>query len=460
MPNTAPTRRSFILGASAATALTGLSTQIAPAAQAATSDPYLPNIGDSRYNVTNYAVGDTIMTKPTGDAQLYGATTMTCKANVALTSLYIDFALNTTAVAINGVAAKVTRTNWRQLQVTGFSVAAGATFTIKVNYSDYPNARCQSYNHHGVIQNGSTITFGGQPEASIYWYPANDRIDNKATYDISVSTQATNKIVGHRNTTAYGAFKSSTGVDMVNSHCVYNKPVSSYHPGLTVGPATVQEGTWTIGGVAVPYQIAAAGATLSPLLATHTLQSAQYFTGLYGPFPFEKIGGVMLGNYPVGAIENVGCCQYRATIVTGVYGPAFIAHEIAHMWFGNAVTAKTWGDVLLLQEGLAVLLESDYSAKYSLKSSYSPTPSTLAAKSGPSALATTAAYNSGFGVMRELRKTMDGSYVQTSAPKFTAFLKAWVATYKYTNPTRAQFKALAAQHAGKDLTAFWKLYGV
>lgn len=451
-------RRTMLLGGAGTVAAAAATSAIgAPHAAADTTDSFLPYNGDNRYVVRHCDVGDTVLTYPTAAARLYGATTMHCTASVNLTGLYIDFALRVEAVQINGRAVPFTRTSWRRISVSGFSIARGSSFTVTVNYNDTPNARCKSSNHNGVYEQGAFIVFGGQPDGAIYWIPSNDRLDTKATYNISVSTQASNHIIGHRDSASYYTFSNGT---MRNAKIVISRPVAAHQPSLGVGPFAQTTGSWTIAGEPVLHQFAGMGSVPSRL-ATHTKQSLDYFASQYGPYPWGHAGGSSYGVLPVGAHEGVGSGIYRRSLVDGTYGPSFIAHENAHMWFGNSVTARQWKDVVLIHEGLAVLLENDYDLKYGgLRSQYTASPSTLVATAGPHNITSMTYYNSAYGVMRELRREMDGSYLQWQAPRHTAFLRALAAEKAYQNITRYDFRTIAERVTGRSLATFWNKYKI
>lgn len=75
------------------------------------------------------------------------------------------------------------------------------------------------------------------------------------------------------------------------------------------------------------------------------------------PYPYDKLDLVAVPNFAAGAMENVGLVTFRETLVLldGDTAPArrkmwsqsVIAHELAHMWFGDLVTPRWWDDLWL-----------------------------------------------------------------------------------------------------------------
>lgn len=71
-------------------------------------------------------------------------------------------------------------------------------------------------------------------------------------------------------------------------------------------------------------------------------------------YPFEKFGFALIPDFPYGGMEHVGAIQYRASSLLLEASPSenqrlnraqLIAHETAHMWFGNLVTMRWFDDV-------------------------------------------------------------------------------------------------------------------
>ena len=78
----------------------------------------------------------------------------------------------------------------------------------------------------------------------------------------------------------------------------------------------------------------------------------QDYTGI--DYPFQKCDFVLIPGFPYAGMEHVGAIQYRASSLLLDQEPPLtdqlnraqlIAHETAHMWFGNLVTMRWFDDV-------------------------------------------------------------------------------------------------------------------
>jgi alanyl aminopeptidase len=70
------------------------------------------------------------------------------------------------------------------------------------------------------------------------------------------------------------------------------------------------------------------------------------------PHGLEKVDVVGVPDFPVGGMENPGLIFLSLDSLNSPNAPGLIAHEVAHLWFGDLVTPATWED-LWLSEGFA-----------------------------------------------------------------------------------------------------------
>ena len=142
-------------------------------------------------------------------------------------------------------------------------------------------------------------------------------------------------------------------------HIIFDEspPMSTYILAIVIGELesishTTEEGTkisiWTTKG----------NKNLGQFALDTSTRLLEYMNKYFGiPYPLKKLDHIVIPDFAAGAMENWGLITYRETallvdpenssVITRQNVAAIIAHEMAHMWFGNLVTMKWWNDLWL-----------------------------------------------------------------------------------------------------------------
>ena len=181
-------------------------------------------------------------------------------------------------------------------------------------------------------------------------FPGIDEPDVKIPYQVTIS--APEKHVVLSNTPV---LERRVVDGMQTVHFEKTKPMPSYLVAFAVG----EFDSVPIQGLSIPGRIyTPKGQSQEALFAAQrTAEILRYLEAYFGqPYPYKKLDFVAVPTFTHGAMENVGLVTYRSEILLRGENPVLaeqstplmvIAHELAHMWYGNLVTMAWWDDLWL-----------------------------------------------------------------------------------------------------------------
>jgi aminopeptidase N len=313
------------------------------------ADAYVSGNGDLTYDVTRYELD---LTYAVDSNRLKGLATLTVVALVDVDRIRLDLhSLDVDKVLVDGKPVKYThKRDVLAVRLTE-PVASGRQLEVRVRYTGNPRpARKRHLGTAGWEELTDGVIVAGQPHGAPTWFPCNDRPSNKATYRLVVTAGSDYTVIA--NGQLVDRRRGSRTTTWVYEQ---RQPMATYL-------ATVQIGRYELRAIAggnVPVSVAAPRGLRSRLGATFGRQAdmLNLYADLFGDYPFDGYQVVVTADDLEIPLESQGLSTFGANFLAADWdAERLVAHELAHQWFGNSLTAGAWKDIWL-HEGFACYAE-------------------------------------------------------------------------------------------------------
>lgn len=319
-----------------------------------------PRVGDDRdaaTDVLHYLLDIEVIPQ---NQWIGGSNTMTVRSLVDGLMVFrfrLDERFDISSLRVGATDAAWTQIDAATVEVTlDRAYAVGEEFELYVAYSGNPYAGGMGSVTMGFRPPGVWFSYTlSEPWFAYTWWPAKDDLRDKTTADLCFTVGE--GLAAASNGALQGIDDMGLGRHRYRWRTLY--PTADYLYCYGIDNYTMFGEDWTYAGHTMPLRFFIRPESDTPQHRASWLATSQMLTtysDLFGIYPFvdEKYG--MLEWDWFGGMEH----QTMTSIVGGDFGfywETGIAHELAHQWWGDAVTCATWHDIWL-NEGFADYAEA------------------------------------------------------------------------------------------------------
>jgi aminopeptidase N len=333
------------------------------------------------------------------------------------------------------------------------------TFTIQYHGVPFDGLRI------GATKLGDRSFFNENwPNRGRHWLPIVDHPHDKATSEFIVKAPSHYKVVSN----GLLLEESDLGNNLKLTHWKQSVPVSSWLFVLGVADFAVKYVDEFKGKSIQTWVYAKNREAGFYDFDEPTKKVLEFYSNYVGPYAYEKLANIQTPSVN-GGMETSSAIFYGEDLVTGKRDERVrnvVIHEIAHQWFGNAVTETSWNDAWL-SEGFAtfftlLFIENEYGkeeynkgiakAKKSVfdLSVKMPDFSIVSERTAEKEQVTSGiTYQKGAWVLHMLRDLI-------GEKNFKKGIQNYYAKYFNANTNTDEFRIEMEKASGKDLKLFFK----
>ena len=437
---------------------------VLPLLSKADTYPINKNI-DVKHYVFNLSLSD-------ADNEITGATLVTINFKEAgMQNFRLDFINKTSARQNKGMVVDAVTSSNATLNYTHQNdeliislptpSTKNQTITFSIQYHGVPFDGLRI----GATKLGDRSFFNENwPNRGRHWLPIVDHPHDKATSEFIVKAPAHYKVVSN----GLLLEESELGNNTRLTHWKQSVPVSSWLFVLGVADFAVKYVDEFKGKSIQTWVYAKNREAGFYDFDEPTKKVLEFYSNYVGPYAYEKLANIQTPSVN-GGMETSSAIFYGEDLVTGKRDERtrnVVIHEIAHQWFGNAVTETTWDDAWL-SEGFAtfftlLFIENEYGKDEYTKgiikarktvydlSVKLPDFSIVSERTAEKEQVTSGiTYQKGAWVLHMLRNLMGDA-------NFKKGIQNYYAKYFNANTTTDEFRIEMEKVSGKNLKIFFK----
>ncbi|WP_055712298.1 M1 family metallopeptidase [Streptomyces torulosus] len=433
-----------------------------PAVPLGIGDRLFPHLGNPGYDVQSY---DLAFTYPGDNLKaLTAVTTIDARTTSPLELVNLDFTHGkVSSVEVDGTPAAFTTAGEDLVITPRQPLPAGSRTRITVRHTSDPVY--SEDEEGGWVRTADGLAMANQADAAHVVFPCNDHPSDKALFTVRVTVPDGYTAVSNGLDAGTDRGPGTTTWTYRTEH-----PMATELAQVSIGRSAVVRRSGPDGLPVRDVVPAEDRERLEPWLEKTPAQIA-WMERKVGSYPFETYG-VLIAEAQTGfELETQTLSLFERELFTRPeypewYVESIMVHELAHQWFGNSVSPRTWSD-LWLNEGHATWYEALYAEETAgrpmearMKAAYRASDRWRAA-GGPPAAPTVPEADHKIGIFRP--NVYDGAALvlyalreEIGRPAFERLQRDWVAVHRDGVASTADFQQLATRIAGRDLDVFFQ----
>ncbi|MHC5010331.1 MAG: M1 family aminopeptidase [Planctomycetota bacterium] len=326
------------------------------------------------------------------------------------------------------------------------------------------------YFHRPTPRHPKTPTFmysQGQSNDNRRWIPCYDLPDDRCRWDLKVTVDDLYQTVSNGTLTNSVDHEDGKRTD----HWTFDARSPTYLISLIVGRLQTVTDQWR--DVVLEYSAVPGYEEELRTSLGQTPDMMEFFSEYTGQqYPWPRYAQTYVWDFVYGGMENTTATTlnmralHRAAARPNYTSEGLVAHELAHMWFGDLLTCRTW-DGIWLNEGFATYFTDlffehrDGADEFRLRRrrqnegymNGTPNAASLGLSPHPRGdrpleLFGGKQYNRGAAILHMLRLELGDEVVRTG-------IRAYVARHKDQQVTSEMLRQAVEEVAGRDLSWFW-----